>query len=140
MVHVHAEFLNLPLAADREDKNGLSEEEMYRHLETYVNYILIDNDPAESWRLRRQAKASYEKLKAATEGLIHSTQRSDGFLGHVFGGAAAPSGSLREMGQKLTKDLLHAGYSVEKTATTLYSIASSGVAPTASLVSFTLQG
>lgn len=135
MLQTHADFLNLPLATKDNSRKGLSEAEMYKHLETYLNYSLIDNDPAESWRLRRQALESYEKLKTATEELVHSTARSEGFLSHMFSHEVAPAGSLREVGQKFTRDLLGAGYSEPKTATTLYTLASSGVGPIASLVS-----
>ena len=134
MIQTHADFLNLPLATKENDRKGLSESEMYKHLETYVNYCLIDNDVAESWRLRRQAQASYEKLKAATEELVHGIARSGGLLGHVFGAASAPAGSLRELGQKYTKDLLNAGCNEAKTATILYSTAAGMVGPLASLV------
>ncbi len=134
MVHTHADFLDLPLTVKPKEQKGLTEAELYKNLETYLNYNLLDSDHAESWRLRSQAETSSEKLKAATEGLVHSISRSGGLLGNVFGAAAAPAGSLKEAGQKLTKDLLAAGYSETKTATILYSIASSGVGPISSLV------
>ena len=135
MVQTHADFLNLPLATTENNRKGLAEAELYSHLETYVNYSLIDNDIAESWRLRRQAQESYEKLRAATEEIVHNVANSEGFLSHMFSHEVAPARSLSEVGQKLAKDLLSAGYSESNTATTLYTLASSGVAPIASLVS-----
>ena len=135
MIQTLADLLNLPLATKENDRKGLSESDLYKHLENYVNYGLIDADPAESWRLRRNAQASYEKLKAATEELVHATGRIGGFLSNIFSVAAAPTGSLREVGQKYTKELLNAGYSETKTVTTLYSNAAGLVAPISSLVS-----
>ncbi|KAL9120964.1 MAG: hypothetical protein Q9187_002483, partial [Circinaria calcarea] len=139
MLQTHADFLNLPLATKENGQKGLSESEMYKHLETYLNYSLIDNDPAESWRLRRQAQASYEKLKAATEEIVHGVARSDGFLGHMFGSSSASAGSLRELGQKYTKDLLHAGCNEAKTVTILYTTAAGMVGPLSSLFAQTLE-
>lgn len=134
MVQIHADFLYLPLST-KEGEKGLSEDEMYRNLATLADYIMVDLDHAESWRLRRQARVAQEKLKTATEELVRNTSRSGGFLGNVFGAAPAPAGSLREVGQKLTKDFLGAGNSVEKTAMTLYTTAAGGVASIASMVS-----
>ena len=134
MLQTHADFLNLPLATKANNHKGLSEPEMHKYLVNYLDYNTIDDNIGESWRLRRQAQESYEKLKAATEELVHCTARSEGFLSHVFSHEVAPAGSLREVGQKFTKDLLAAGYSEIKTAATLYSLASSGVAPIAGLV------
>ena len=138
MIQIHSDFLNLPLATT-ENAKGLSESAMYKHLENYVNYSLIDTDKAESFRLRRQATASYQALQTATVSVVSTVARSEGFFGHVFGGAAAPPGSLREMGQKFTKDLIHAGYSEAKTATILYSIAAGGVGPITNLVRFLIS-
>lgn len=135
MIQTHADFLNLPLATKENDQKGLSESEMYKHLEIYVSYYLIDNDAAESWRLRRQAQASYEKLKAATEEVVQGVARSGGLLGHLVGSASAAAGSLREIGQKYTKDLLNSGCNKVDTATILYSTAAGMVGPLSSLVS-----
>lgn len=135
MIQTHADFLNLPLATKENHYKGLSEAEMYKDLETYVDYSLIDRDPAESWRLRRQAQASREKLQTATAKLVRDTARGGGFLSHAFGLPEAPPGSLREMGQKYTKDLLNGGLNEAETATILYTTAAGLVGPISSLVS-----
>jgi len=127
VIHMHSELLNLPLLIKGKTGEGLSEEDMYKHVSTLLQYVILDNDPAESWNLRKRARDGVKKLKAATEQRVRQTSRSGGLMGSYFGIAAAPAGSLSEIGQKLTKNLLDSGYSVEDTATTLFTSAAGGV-------------
>lgn len=101
---------------------------MYQCIVNYLNYVIVDSDPAESWNLRREARASFKKLENTTVEIVKKTAASCGLISHFFAAPPAAKGSLREVGQKLTKDLLVAGYSVEKTATTLFTTAAGGVA------------
>jgi len=133
---MHSELLNLPLLIKGKTGEGLSEEDMYKHVSTLLQYVILDNDPAESWNLRKRARDGVKKLKAATEQRVRQTSRSGGLLGSYFGIAAAPAGSLSEIGQKLTKNLLDSGYSVEDTATTLFTSAAGGVPNLPNSVSF----
>lgn len=126
-VLVHADFLNLSVDNDAKTDDGLSEEEMYKCIVNYLNYANIDSDPAESWNLRREAHKSFARLKTSTEYAIRRTGAVGGVVGKFFA-SAAPKGSLKEVGEKLTKDLLGAGYGLEKTATTLFTTAAGGVA------------
>ena len=136
-VQTHADLLNLSLNTDGKKKEDeLSEEDMYTCIVNYLNYANIDSDPAESWNLRREARASFNKLKTTTVEKVKKTAGSTGLVSHFFAAAPAASGSLREVGEKLTKDLLNAGYSVEKTATTLFTTAAGGIANIPSTVSF----
>lgn len=135
-VQTHADFLNLSLDTDGKKKEDeLSEEEMYKYIVNYLNYANIDSDPAESWNLRREARDSFNKLKTTTMEMVRKTAAGSGLISHLFAAAPAAKGSLREVGQKLTKDLLGAGYNIEKTATTLFTTAAGGIANIPSTVS-----
>lgn len=107
---------------------GLSEEELYKCVVSYLNYANIDSDPAESWNLRREARQSFMKLKTSTEDMVKKSAPKGSLVGHFFPADPAATGSLREVGQSLTRDLLDAGYSVDKTATTLVTTAAGGIA------------
>ena len=133
-VLTHADFLGLSIDTKAENDNGLSEEEMYQAIVTYLNYANIDIDPAESWNLRREAHKSFQRLKTSTEFAVRKNG-GGGLISSFFAAPAAPKGSLKEVGQKLTKDLLGAGYSVEKTAVTLFTTAAGGIANIPSTVS-----
>lgn len=132
-VLTHADFLNLSIDNNAKTDEGLSEDEMYKCIVNYLNYANIDSDPAESWNLRREAHKSFGRLKTSTESAIRKTGAVGGVIGKFFA-TAAPKGSLKEVGEKLTKDLLGAGYSLEKTATTLFTTAAGGVANIPSVV------
>lgn len=123
---MHSELLNLPLLPKGQSGNGLSEEDMYKHVSTLLQYVILDNDPAESWNLRKRARDGVKKLKAATEARVRETSRMGGLVGAYLGTPVAPKGSLSEIGQNLTKRLLSEGYSVEDTATTLFTSAAGG--------------
>ena len=134
-VQMHAEFLNLSLSLDGKEDDTLSEAEMYSCMITYLNYAIVDSDPTESWNLRREAHEAFAKLKRTTESAVRKHGRIGGLVGNFFAPAPAPKGSLKEVGQKLTQDLLAAGYSVEATATTLFTTAAGGIANVPSTVS-----
>lgn len=134
-VQVHAEFLNLSLSLDGKEDETLSEGEMYNSMITYLNYAIVDSDPTESWNLRREAHEAFAKLKKTTESAVRKHGRIGGLVGNFFAPPPAPKGSLKEVGQKLTQDLLAAGYSVETTATTLFTTAAGGIANVPSTVS-----
>lgn len=134
-VQTHAEFLNLSLYDKEHNQGGLSEKDIHNNIVTYLNYANIDSDPAESWNLRREARESFKKLKTSTEDKVKKVTQTGGFIGHFFAAGPAPKGSLREVGEKLTKDLMDAGYGVEKTATTLFTTAAGGIANIPSTVS-----
>ena len=104
---------------------------------TYLDYGNIDADIAESWNLRREAHEAFAKLKKTTESAVKKTGHTAGLIESLFATAPAPApkGSLKEVGQKLTHDLLGAGYSVETTATTLFTTAAGGIANIPSTVS-----
>lgn len=133
-VLTHADFLGLSLDNKPKTDEGLSEKEMYNAVVTYLEYVIIDNDPAESWNLRREAHKSFQRLKTSTEFAVKKNG-GGGLISSFFAAPAAPKGSLKEVGQKLTKDLLAAGYSVEETATTLFTTAAGGIANVPSVVS-----
>ena len=133
-VLTHADFLCLSIDNNSKTGDGLSEEEMYKCIVTYLNYANIDSDPAESWNLRREAHKSFARLKTSTEFAVRKNG-GGGLISSFFHAPAAPKGSLKEVGQKLTKDLLGAGYTVEKTATTLFTTAAGGIANVPSVVS-----
>ena len=135
VVQTHSEFLNLGLSQNGKEEDTLSEEEMYRYMVNYLNYAIIDGDIAESWNLRREAHEAFAKLKRTTECAVRKYGRIGGIVGNFFVPPPAPKGSLKEAGQKLTQDLLGAGYSVETTATTLLTTASGGIANVPSTVS-----
>ncbi len=99
------------------------------------NYAIVDSDPTESWNLRREANEAFAKLKRTTESAVRKHGRFGGLVGNFFAPAPAPKGSLKEVGQKSTQDLLGAGYSVETTATTLLTTAAGGIANVPSTVS-----
>ena len=134
-LQVHTDFLNLSLSEFGKEEDTLSEQEMYSCLVTYLNYANIDVDPAESFNLRREAHEAFAKLRKTTESAVRKNGRIGGLIGNFFAAAPAPKGSLKEVGQKLTQDLLGAGYSVEKTATTLFTTAAGGIANIPSKVS-----
>lgn len=134
-VQLHAEFLNLSLSLNSKEEDTLSEEEMYSCMITYLNYAIVDSDPTESWNLRREAHEAFAKLKRTTESAVRKHGRIGGLVGNFFAPPPAPKGSLKEVGQKLTQDLLAAGYSVETTATTLLTTAAGGIANVPSTVS-----
>lgn len=134
-VLTHADFLNLSVDNASKTDEALTESDMYKHIVTYLNYANIDSDPAESWNLRRYAHISFGKLKTSTEAAIRKNGGVGGLIGKFFAAAEPPKGSLKEVGQKLTKDLLGAGYSIEKTATTLFTTAAGGIANIPSMVS-----
>lgn len=138
-VLTHADFLNLSLDNDSRNDEGLSEEDMYKCIVNYLNYANIDSDPAESWNLRREAHKSFARLKTSTEHAVKKTGAAGGVIGKFFAAAPPPQGSLKEIGLNLTKDLLGAGYSVEKTATTLFTTAAGGIANIPSMVSGSLK-
>ncbi|KAL8861303.1 MAG: hypothetical protein Q9178_002175 [Gyalolechia marmorata] len=127
-VLTHADFLNLSVDNSSKNDEALSESAMYKHIVNYLNYANIDSDPAESWNLRREAHISFGKLKISTEHAIRRNGGISGLVGRFFAAADPPKGSLKEVGQKLTKDLLGAGYGIEKTATTLFTTAAGGIA------------
>ncbi|KAL8627546.1 hypothetical protein Q9189_006747 [Teloschistes chrysophthalmus] len=127
-VLTHADFLNLSVDNASKNDEALSESDMYKHIVTYLNYANIDSDVAESWNLRRYAHISFGKLKTSTEAAIRKNGGVGGLMGKFFAAADPPKGSLKEVGQKLTKDLLGAGYSIEKTASTLFTTAAGGIA------------
>ncbi|KAL8768874.1 MAG: hypothetical protein Q9194_005595 [Teloschistes cf. exilis] len=127
-VLTHADFLNLSVDNASKNDEALSESDMYKHIVTYLNYANIDSDVAESWNLRRYAHISFGKLKTSTEAAIRKNGGVGGLIGKFFATADPPKGSLKEVGQKLTKDLLGAGYSIEKTASTLFTTAAGGIA------------
>ncbi|KAL8910281.1 MAG: hypothetical protein Q9171_004404 [Xanthocarpia ochracea] len=127
-VLTHADYLNLSVDNGSKNDEALSESAMYKHIVNYLNYANIDSDPAESWNLRREAHISFGKLKISTEHAIRRNGGVSGLVGRFFAAADPPKGSLKEVGQKLTKDLLGAGYSIEKTATTLFTTAAGGIA------------
>ena len=137
IVQTHADFLNLSLSENGKEDDTLSEEAMYSCMVTYLNYANVDADPAESWNLRREAHEAFAKLKRTTESAVRKNGRIGGLIGNFFAAAPAPKGSLKEIGQKLTQDLLGAGYSVEATATTLFTTAAGGIANIPSTVSRT---
>ena len=134
-LQVHADFLNLSLSEFGKEEDTLSEKEMYSCMVTYLNYANIDVDPAESFNLRREAHEAFTKLRKTTESAVRKNGRIGGLIGNFFAASPAPKGSLKEVGQKLTQDLLGAGYSVEKTATTLFTTAAGGIANIPSKVS-----
>ena len=133
-VLTHADFLNLSIDNDAKNDEGLSEEEMYKSIVNYLNYANIDNDPAESWNLRRDAHKAFQRLKTSTEYAVRKNGDVGGVIGRFFAAASPPKGSLKEVGQKLTRDLLGAGYSIEETATTLFTTAAGGIANVPSMV------
>ena len=132
VVQNHSELLNLSLSENGKEDGTLSEEEMYRCMVNYLNYAIVDADIAESWNLRREAHEAFAKLKRTTECAVRKHGRIGGLVGNF---PPAPKGSLKEVGQKLTQDLLGAGYSVETTATTLLTTASGGISNVPSTVS-----
>lgn len=134
-VQVHAAMFNMSVSENGKEENTLSEPEMYSCIVNYLNYANIDADIAESWNLRRDAHEAFAKLKKTTEIAVRKHGRIGGLIGEFFAPSPAPKGSLLEVGQKLTQDLLGAGYSVEKTATTLFTTAAGGVANIPSTVS-----
>lgn len=127
VVHMASEIFNLPLKVKDQSDDGLSEDDMYKHLSTLLDYAVVDNDPAESWNLRKRARDGVKKLKVATEARVRQTSHIGGMVGACFGNKEAPKGSLSEIGQQLTKKLLNLGYSVEDTASTLFTSAAGGV-------------
>ena len=135
-VLTHADFLNLSIDDKSQNDEGLSETEMYKAIVDYLNYANIDSDPAESWNLRRYAHNGFKRLKTSTEYAVRKNGHIGGVIGNFFSAPAAPKGSLKEVGQKLTQDLLGAGYSIEKTATTLFTTAAGGIANIPSMVGF----
>ncbi|KAL8793884.1 MAG: hypothetical protein Q9195_003503 [Heterodermia aff. obscurata] len=124
----HADFLNLSVDNKSENDDGLSETEMYKAIVDYLNYANIDTDPAESWNLRRYAHTAFKRLKTSTEYAVRKNGHVGGVIGNFFAASPPPKGSLKEVGQKLTQDLLGAGYSIDKTATTLFTTAAGGIA------------
>ena len=132
-VLTHADFLNLSIDNKPKTDEGLSEAEMYKSMVTYLNYAIIDSDPVESWNLRREAHKSFKRLKTSTEFAVKKNG-GGGMISSFFAAPAAPKGSLKEVGQKLTKDLLGAGYSIETTATTLLTTAAGGISNIPSMV------
>lgn len=110
---------------------------MYKHVSTLLQYVIIDGDPAESWNLRKRAIDGVQKLKTAVEARVRQTSRMGGLVGAYMGTTAAAHGSVAEIGQNLTKKLLNAGYSVEDTATTLFTTAAGGVSNTPNSVRHT---
>ena len=135
-VLTHADFLNLSIDDKSQNDEGLSETEIYKAIVDYLNYANIDSDPAESWNLRRYAHTAFKRLKTSTEYAVRKNGHVGGVLGNFFSAPPPPKGSLKEVGQKLTQDLLGAGYSIEKTATTLFTTAAGGIANIPSMVSF----
>ncbi|KAL8711250.1 MAG: hypothetical protein Q9220_004395 [cf. Caloplaca sp. 1 TL-2023] len=127
-VLTHADFLNLSIDNKAGNDEGLSEAEMYKCIVDYLNYANIDSDPAESWNLRREAHKSFQRLKTSTMAAIKKNGHAGGVIGKFFAAPAPPKGSLKEIGQKLTQDLLGAGYNMEKTACTLFTTAAGGIA------------
>ena len=134
-VLTHADFLNLSIDNDAKSDEGLSEEQMYKSIVDYLNYANIDSDPAESWNLRREAHKGFQRLKTSTESAVRKNGDVGGVIGKFFAASPPPKGSLKEVGQRLTRDLLGAGYSIEKTATTLFTTAAGGIANVPSMVS-----
>lgn len=134
-VQVFAIFLNLAVSENGKEADTLSEQDMYNSIVTYLNYANIDADIAESWNLRREAHEAFAKLKRTTESAVRKHGRIGGLIGNFFAASPAQKGSLKEVGEKLTQDLLGAGYSVEKTATTLFTTAAGGIANIPSTVS-----
>lgn len=135
VVQLHSELLNLGLSQDGKEENTLSEEEMYRCMVNYLNYAIVDGDVAESWNLRREAHEAFAKLKRTTKCAVRKYGRIGGLVGNFLAPSPAPKGSLKEVGEKLTQDLLGAGYSVEKTATTLLTTGAGGISNVAGTVS-----
>lgn len=131
-------MFNMSVSENGEVKDSLSERDMYSCIVNYLNYANIDADIAESWNLRRDAHEAFAQLKKTTEIAVRKHGHIGGLIGEFFAPSAAPKGSLLEVGQKLTQDLLGAGYSVEKTATTLFTTAAGGVANIPSTVRCTL--
>ncbi len=134
-VQTHGELLNLSLSQNGKENDTLSEEEMYSCMVTYLNYAIVDSGPTESWNLRREAREAFAKLKRTTECAVRKHGRIGGVYGNFFAPPPAPKGSLKEVGQRLTQELLGAGYSVETTATTLFTTAAGGIANVPSTVS-----
>ena len=134
-VLTHADFLNLSVDNKSKNDEALTEDRMYKDIVTYLNYANIDSDPAESWNLRREAHISFKRLKTSTEAAIRKNGGVGGVIGKFFAAPPPAKGSLKEVGQKLTKDLLGAGYSIEKTASTLFTTAAGGIANVPSMVS-----
>ena len=132
---VHADFLNLSVSEHGQEEDTLSEAETHDCIVTYLNYANIDSDVAESFGLRREAHKAFGKLMKATQSAVRKHGRVGGLIGNFFAAPAASKGSLKEIGQKLTQDLLGAGYSIEDTATTLFTTAAGGVANIPSTVS-----
>jgi hypothetical protein len=129
-MHLHAELLNLPILLPGETGPGMSEEEMYKCVSNMMQFVILDNDPAESFNLRRRARDSVKKLKAVTEERVKNSRRNTGMLGSILGTqsrSAPAAGSLKEVGYNLTRELQTAGYSVENTATTLLTSAAGGI-------------
>lgn len=133
-VLTHPDFLNLSVDNNAKNDEGLSEEEMSKCIVTYLNYANIDSDPADSWNLRRESHKAFKRLQTSTESAVRKNGAVSGVIGKLFT-ESAPKGSLKEVGQKLTKDLLGAGYSIEKTAITRFTTAAGGVANIPSMVS-----
>ncbi|KAK3178352.1 hypothetical protein OEA41_000487 [Lepraria neglecta] len=59
---------------------------------------------------------------------IRKNGRIGGLIGNFFAAAPTPKGSLKEIRQKLTQDLLGAGYRVNATAKSLFTTAAGGIA------------
>lgn len=127
VVHMASEIFNLPLKVKGQNDDGLSEDDMYKCLATLLDYAVVDSDPAESWNLRKRAREGVKKLKVVTEARVRQTSHMGGMVGAYLGTKEAPKGSLSEIGQQLTKKLLNSGYSVEDTASTLFTSAAGGV-------------
>lgn len=127
-VLTHADFLNLSIDNNSRNDEGLSEDEMYQCIVKYLNYANIDSDPAESWNLRREAHTAFKRLQTSTETAVRRNGGVGGVIGTFFAAPAASKGSLKEVGQKLTQDLLNAKYGIEKTAQTLFTTAAGGIA------------
>ena len=124
---VHADAFNLAVSENGNEEDTLSEREMHDCMATWIYFAIIDADIAESFNLRREAHVAFAKLKKSTESAVRKNGRVGGLIGNFFAAPNAPKDSLKAAGQKLTQDILGAGYSIESTATTLFTTAAGGI-------------
>lgn len=122
-----AEICNLPLRTKQEPDEALSEDELYKAISTFLSFTSFPLDAADAWNLRRECREQTEKLKQAIMSRVRKMERGCGGIGLLSGHfQPAQAGSLKEVGEKLTKRLLST-YSVENTACSLIGSAAGGM-------------
>ncbi|KAL4896758.1 heme peroxidase [Aspergillus ambiguus] len=114
-VRFASDMFSLPLKTEKNPRGIFTEHEMYSLMSTIFTSIFFDNNPPESFALRRDARAAAQKLGQVVEAIVKSTGASGLMSSLVDSFRSNGNSVLNDYGVHMIRRLLDSGLDVTET-------------------------